>query len=1316
MVKKDIIIIPKVKQKQLSSIERDLIYDDLGKKYNIDIQHIENFKQNDDILKDIKYRLEYSEISNILLKNILKYTYPIIDNNSDNNKLKILLDYELEGLLYKDNKFQLIKIPKYQEISIIGILYPSLYEKYYTSFNIYFSNNKISYFWSKMYKMSNHIIKNNFKLIDKLFIEDTENSIFNDIIFKHSNLKIHMLDFKNIEDNLKNIYDMINYYLNYYDVNLCSILKQNVYNKKNTIIIHNLFNYYENLPVLYNENIDTYKTILNNEYTFSNNYKLNIIYTFKELGLILLYDYLYLYGIDSKIVKQYIERLKNDKIITNQNIENYKKILKNNLNNITYYQITQNKFPNLFNINHKDNLFNKQNSFNLSKLPKKYKEIVLLEFKKQENFNKAYRNNDCPHISIYDKYRHSNNINKKLHYFKLLKEFINLTNNIDYYYKCNNCGFDIICPHQYEIEIKLLKINIDKLSSQLDKTYEINEYIINKYMSNAPIDFYYFCRICSERIGKSFYLEQPIEFKDNTKLNTAEDYDELKKEVVSNVYHIVLKYINFNILTINKKKIIFNVVDIITPIINDLDIQLSKNKSLTQDEINDRLKLNIVIYTFASIIQLMILNKELSFFENDKTNKKNIVKFERNGGIIVKIGERENPQVAIIKTLLQKSFDLIVDSQNILINKLNLTNNDIKQLLIKSYSIINNQSITTFVNINDTFNNIHKLIISNPIYEYVYNVKQMFPLIKKNDKYITNNTKEYEFSDIINKSIDNFSLSKIKQYQKEEYTINNNSSILDLVYNKYDAIYNNIFDKISIPDFIQGKKNEEISNINTYNEYIYLSYKVFRYFIINSIYKYSPDYYQYIKYSQYDIEIINTYLSDNKKLLDYDNILEINRKKKYLPPIEYLPSSLNRKYIYKINNLNRYYCINGKYQKFDILIFKNKTNNKKIEVQHNKLDKFINNDSDYFNNNLKLVDRYNSQCNEYYSNIDNNNNDKINNTISNNIRKIDLIKSFYHYYNFKCPVDERHIFENNICKKCKIHKSYIIEKNETYFNKFKNKFYEDLEKRNNKIIKQLNDLPTNYNYSIDDYKKDIINKFKDIDKFTIDLNYISLFSKKFKINEKYLLNIGLTEDKDYDEFPNLDLENINEKNSRYLKLKNILQITIIYYNKLRFSEYIVKFDNLEFKSVIDIFIKNNGTLKDLKKLKDIPYNFYNIIKYYKLIKNDEINDIILNIIYNFLYFILEQGVGPLHNIINDFVEFLLNRILEFDEIYSNYSLIKLKKDREDSFKNTITTNIDYDYYDDDEIDLDNIEGDIINYDAFDLDLVDNDIDDIDSFD
>ena len=1297
------------KSLELTNLERDVLFDELKLKVNIDSYHINNFKNHDKILS--KKLISKSDIDIILLKNILKYTYPIISSypNKDNkykSNLILMNDYELQAMVLIKNKLVQYKIPSNIEFEVIGLIFPFYSKSFISNFNwLTNTDNSILFYNSDIFNVNDNIIRNNIELIKDNFNENIGNLIFD----KLKSINISKEDYGYLFDLvdihlLNKITDYILYYLNYYDKYLNNILQ--FHNKDLMKLKDYSYNY---KMKVYNDNkneISIYNKVIYNQINITNNYKIIIPFVYRQLNLNILYDYIQIHGFDHKIVKEYIYNIQQLYEIDKEKLINDNKIMKSNLIYINYERIARRKFPELFK--------EKREKFDINKISKKYKDIIYLEYDKQEKYLESYNNNDCPHIKLLKSFRNTILIDKKKYYYKLLKEFINKDDNNSKYYTCNNCKFNIICPHVCEQQENIFKLD----KSDIDDTYNINQKIINKYMSDAPINFIYFCKICSEEIGKSFYLEQPIEYQNDIKMNMGtNEENEIKTLIISKTFNIVLKYLDFNILTINKKKLIYNIVDIIYPFINELERKLIKNKSSTDFNIQNELKFNIIIYIFGSIINLITLNQDIQFNTKQKSQIK-IIKKEKEEK---KVGGKKNVQ--LIRQLLKQSFDIIINSQNILINNLSLTSENIKQLLILSYTnIINKSNIN--IEINTKLYSIFNLIQLNPVYTYSLNINNIFPI--NNKKEIIK--KDIRFEQILNKKEEDFDPSKMKKYQSIKIEKNNLSSVLPDIENKLDEIYNNIFDKIELPNYINNKLDN--IEITSYELYIYLSYKNFRNYIVDNIFRFTPFQYQHkYKYNEHDLKFINNYLKQNEKLLLYDKILQYENNKYYLKPYKQLKSSIERLYSYNILNLNLYYCLDGNKQIFDTFIFKYKNSNKMFEYKQNEFNKLLDN-KDYINDNIYIYDRYNSKCNEYLSEILKQSKDivkKNENIIYNNITKNNKKISFYNYYIIKCPISNIHEYVNNVCKKCNIDDDIIKKKSNIYYTKYNKNFNEYFDNKKEIIFNELDMILKKQElFSKEKYFNDLKNKLnlKDENKFIKRNNYTIILSKKFKINEKYLLYLGLSENKEYNDIPKIDLEkeqiNIQDRLS---KVRNILNIIILNYNIFKYSETIIKFKNIKFNDLIYNFTKNGFKLKDLQQLKDLPYNYYDLIEYYTYkYSNEELIDIIINIIWNTIYFILEQSKGHIQKIVTDFVEFLIYRIMEFDETYSNYNVIKLKQQKFPTIteeNNTNDVDFDFDLKNDDPDNFDEGDGidhDIINYDTFDIDEEFQDLGDLDSFD
>ena len=163
------------------------------------------------------------------------------------------------------------------------------------------------------------------------------------------------------------------------------------------------------------------------------------------------------------------------------------------------------------------------------------------------------------------------------------------------------------------------------------------------------------------------------------------------------------------------------------------------------------------------------------------------------------IGKKENTSSSlyIIKTRLKEALNIILQSQNILINKLNFKSNDIKNLLLKYFINISQKNIA-YINIDSIQNNILNLIKLSPIYNYIQYANNIYPLSDKKKLYTLS-----DFKSLLNKSKKDFT---------DIYDQKNND--------KFNLIFNNIYDQAVLPIF---NKNNNISfnNIKSINEYKY---------------------------------------------------------------------------------------------------------------------------------------------------------------------------------------------------------------------------------------------------------------------------------------------------------------------------------------------------------------------------------------------------------------------------------------------------------------------------------------------------------------
>ena len=312
---------------------------------------------------------------------------------------------------------------------------------------------------------------------------------------------------------------------------------------------------------------------------------------------------------------------------------------------------------------------------------------------------------------------------------------------------------------------------------------------------------------------------------------------------------------------------------------------------------------------------------------------------------------------------------------------------------------------------------------------------------------------------------------------------------------------------------------------------------------------------------------------------------------------------------------------------------------------------------------------------------------------------------FFNLYINICPITTKnndyqfHNFEYNnknlTCSICKINYSDLINKDIKLYNKFNKEYETYKETRINYFNDKLNhfdinsknlkgtDIKEYYNNKIiKNENKKYIDKIK---KLILD-NLIIDLSKTYKINILYLQNLGLTEGIKYDEINTIN-EDFKKIDNRINKLNSYLRSLLIYYNILRNNKSIDSYYDYDFNELLNKLKEYN--LKLSKDLPDLDINISDIIISLKLeYNNKEIIEFYLKAIYNFIKELETINKNKFNNKLNEIIEFLLKRVLKFDELFTNFNYSQLKQMFiEDNYDINFVTeeNQEYENEDDDEL-------------------------------
>ena len=1302
----------------------DIIYLDNYVEFLTELDLI-NFDKSTDFENEVIKKLDTSANNNnifskkIIIKKILDFFNPIIDEKDrlDSihklDKKKIIIDKSQITLNYKISSKYINK--KISTLDLKNYIIPIL--NHFNILGIY--NDKLHY--NVPYKLNEFSLELN-NTFNKI-------STYNTNIFikslKYSNKALFSLESVNINDLIK-LYKYILIQFELYTNNKDIIInkKQNL----NTYIINNdidkdndefitLFNKNTEMQSSSKKNIDIDKCNLFLTHKIGKHFSNNIYNSFNNDDLLNLYENIYLYSLDNDKIQNIIKNILNQKEYQKEYQKNLL-ILENKilLNNKLEY-IAKKKFPNLFNINSPENLFNKFNNFDVNKIPKKIKEVIILDLKKNEDYIKNHLYNKCKHKNVLKTFYTANNKYQSFH--ELLK-FIKKDNGKDGdIYKCNICSYNLICPHIVDYYILFFNKNIQNKNDDY-----VHLKILNKYMSKAPIDMIYYCKSCGEELGKSYDIEQNVEFKDNVRQNTLEYSDDTSSMIKNNVSYIVYTYISFKDIDfkINKQQIITYIIDTISLYINNIEKKLRKGKNYDNDTIQNLINFNIIIFTYACIIFIMNKNISLVFNKSNKSKKFDNIIVQKKTELTSTSGSGKRSKkinggkaMNRIKENFREAYDLIINTNYLLLSKLDYNKNSeiIKNILVKSYTFINESNE---LELDAKKGNNLELVYNSSIYKYYFNVKNVYPIVqdKNNDKH---GIKRKNIGIML--SFPDVYKASLKKVKYEDYP-----NILGKIEIDKKPAY--LFENIDIPKFSNFANLGNIENmdkINSFSEYKYYSFLLFIYFIKNRLYELPI--YEFIELGNDIKNLENIYIDKikiniNDDFKKYSDIMSIYIKKSLLLKqyeqtliknnIDYnqYPYSNNKlnnsRYFYhKDTKLNKYICKkDGKLHNYNLYIYK--LDDKEYIINNKDTDK---NFTVITNKKTKFVDYQCSKCQLRKNSI---NNEYDNKDVLNIINDKNDIIIFYNIYRYKCPVSDFHIFEKNTCTICKMTSDDILTNNINIFNKFKKNYKDYLTSlssiQNNKIndiiIKNkelLNlDILNNYKTSISSNNTKITEFIDYIDKTNIEELFIFI-SKLSNINIKYFKILGLTEGQNYSEIE-LTEPSYEKIDNRFIKISNYIRSLSIYSNLLINLNKITKYYDYDFLEIV-INIKTLDITAQIILNNDI--NLLDIFNFIKMTKTDNkyIIEFGLKILFNKIkeIYILNE---KLENKLSIYLEFIINRIFKYDELFTNFNYAELKHMFAENAPNYV--NYEHDGENDDDVD----DNDLFSYSNVDVEFGDVD--------
>ncbi len=328
----------------------------------------------------------------------------------------------------------------------------------------------------------------------------------------------------------------------------------------------------------------------------------------------------------------------------------------------------------------------------LSLLTKNERKIVELEYTKQQQYLMAVLNNKCPHVKLYRQLRRTVFDDQRRKLYHSLEKFFDKHSFTKTGFtkasfgkktmvKCNNCKFDVICPHLQELtSMELRDASMKEVQSKM-----------NKYIDKVALGGNYYCSICGEVIITLGVLGE-------SEINPDISIDDELKSFIWGEIMSLMKFIKFKVV-LNVNNFINSIRDACYPYMYDIEKHILKSKTHSAEDIKSRKRLFATIYALAYIVRLISSNEKYITFKDFRPTSKNI-----------------------LADLIRHAIEIILNTRNVIIREMPGINNEIiKTKLIDAYKSMQSGEI----NLQNDTDNILSVLLLDDVFKYVHNINNI---------------------------------------------------------------------------------------------------------------------------------------------------------------------------------------------------------------------------------------------------------------------------------------------------------------------------------------------------------------------------------------------------------------------------------------------------------------------------------------------------------------------------------------------------------------------------------------------------------------
>lgn len=694
------------------------------------------------------------------------------------------------------------------------------------------------------------------------------------------------------------------------------------------------------------------------------------------------------------------------------------------------------------------------------------KKLVELEYQKQQDYVNAVIGNKCPHVKIYRALRRSiDNAGafaklqelQKYYFGKIQKDQASKTQNA--MIKCNNCGFNIICPH-YDEYIRL--------TAESDRTIKLHmaKYIDTSERSRERDPF---CKICGEILSGIDALE-------GTTDEIPESMDEELRNFIWSEVAINMKFFRFGPL-VEVGKLISLVRDGIYSYIFNIEKQILRSKTATADEIKARKRLFIAIYSFAYMVHLIMsnLHKDIVSMQNFKIH---------------------DPKKAIPE-LIKKSLELILMSRSVTIKEIpGISLDIIRNSLVTAYKEISGDGRTE-VKEDST---VDTQIDLDPVFTSAVDMTVLDRLEHNSSKVV----REKIEADLHHKIAGRFTGKKQTSKKSDDggFTVSMFADILVSLSWDSRAFMNidmNVGKERDVKNAkgtpSQSKNNSAEIYEKAYPGYIATSYNIIVRYIVEKLFNYyaakSPeDYTTSLQELENSFAVVK---SNESKLLRHKAVL--------YPHVHTVLSQPAQKFVDPHVSIARIYDEDGKKHVWDIFVYSD--GDKLTEYRATDIAKVITGGKRF---DQVATDKKCSVCGILRSQVDELDVEKI----EESLRLSATLDSFFRFYETRCPKGDLHVYSETACTKCGmiIGASSGQQGGINVFRQYKAVYLRDRNELNSSAIPATARV----------YKPADTSKYEsEYSTFAANFSVVTTLADKLNVNQKLLLALGATEKIEYND-------------------------------------------------------------------------------------------------------------------------------------------------------------------------------------------------------